>query len=174
MKKIMILNGSGRKNGNTSGLVKAFMGGAIVAGNEVREFYLQSMNIHGCMNCLSCARAQADENCPCCQKDDMTKIYEAFLWCDVVVLASPLYWFTITGTLKTAVDRLYAIYKKHGNIKKSMALLMTAGVPAYEHTLDWYNHFERVLGWKNLGTVLSKGLEEEKLEEARRLGASIT
>ena len=52
MKKIMILNGAGRKNGSTSALVKAFATGAESAGNEVREFFLQNMNIPKSLNYL--------------------------------------------------------------------------------------------------------------------------
>ena len=71
MKKIMILNGAGRRNGNVASLLKSFTEGAQSVGNEVREFYLQTMNIHGCIDCQGCARANADPNNPCVQKDDI-------------------------------------------------------------------------------------------------------
>lgn len=51
MKKIIILNGAPKKNGNTATLIKAFTEGAIEAGNEVKEFYLHGMNIKGCLDC---------------------------------------------------------------------------------------------------------------------------
>ena len=171
MKKIMILNGSGRPNGSTSALVKAFRGGAESVGHEVREFFLQKMNIHGCINCLKCARMQSDPTYPCSQRDDMAQIYDAFLWCDVVVFASPVYWFAVTGTLKTAVDRLYAIYRRLGVDKcsKKTVLLMTSGSPMYEHSLEWYYSFEKFLHWESLGAVLGA----DKIEDARLLGSTL-
>ncbi len=71
-KKIVILNGSPRKNGNTSTLVKAFTEGAESASNTVTEFFLDSMNIHGCKGCFG---GHSSKECPCVQKDDMNKIY---------------------------------------------------------------------------------------------------
>lgn len=171
MKKILILNGAGRNNGSTSALIKSFSDGAHSAGHEVREFFLHRMNIHGCINCQGCARANADSVNPCVQKDDMAQIFEAFLWCDVVVFASPIYWFSITGQLKTAVDRLYAMYRRHGvdKLKKSTVMLLTAGAPVFDQPLSWYAYFEKMMGWPNLGTVLGG----DKLDEARQLGANL-
>lgn len=184
MKKIMILNGAGRRNGNTAELIKAFTEGAQSVGNEVREFYLQTMNIHGCIDCQGCARANADANNPCVQKDDMAQIYEAYLWCDVIVFASPIYWFTITGTLKTAVDRLYAIQRKLGldHSSRETALILTAGGDDFSQPIEWYSKFEKWMKWKNWGIVTATGKSyynpdgknpPEKVEEARKLGASI-
>ena len=104
-KKIIILNGAARKNGNTAKLTAAFADGARAAGNQVSIFDLDDMEIHSCKGCLKAIR---DPKSPCSQKDDMERIYLAFEEADVVVFASPLYFWTITGTLKTAVDRLYA------------------------------------------------------------------
>jgi multimeric flavodoxin WrbA len=108
---------------------------------------------------------------PCIFKDDMDHIYRAFEACDVVVFASPMYWWTITGQLLTAVDRLYAIYGKRGpnGPKKDCVLLMTAGGDRFDQPVQWYSMFDRVMGWNDLGMVLGSGKEAE----ARALGASI-
>ena len=173
MKKILILNGAGKKNGNTAALIKAFTEGADSAGNEVKEFYLQDMNIHGCLDCHGCARKQKGNPHPCVQKDDMDQIYEACKEADVIVFASPVYWFSVTGTLKVAVDRLYAPQCNWGaaGFKKETVYLMTSGSPAEYNPLavEWYRYFEQMLGWKSLGMVLGTG----KTEEARKLGESI-
>lgn len=173
MKRIVILNGAGKKNGNTAALIKAFMDGAESAGNEVKEFYLQTMSIHGCLNCQGCARKQKGDLHPCVQKDDMDQIYEACKEADILVFASPVYWFSVTGTLKTAVDRLYAPQCNWGSagFKKETAFLMTSGAPAEYNPLpvEWYRYFEQQLGWKSLGMVLGAG----RTDEARKLGASI-
>ena len=79
MKKILVLNGAGKKNGNTAGLIEAFKTGAESAGNEVKEFYLHSMNIKGCMDCQGCARKPKGDRAPCVQKDDMQQIYTTII-----------------------------------------------------------------------------------------------
>jgi len=166
--KILILNGAARKNGNTARLVEAFAEGAKTAGNQVKIFYLDGMNIHSCKGCL---HAGKDSKSPCSQKDDMEQIYDKFEDADIIVFASPLYFWTITGTLKTAADRLYAELEclGYGNFLKKSVLLMTAGGSDYSQAVTWYRTYERNLGWKNLGEVLGKG----KTKEAYRLGASI-
>lgn len=170
MKKIVILNGAGKKNGNTAALIKAFREGAEAAGNTAEEFYLQTMNIKGCMDCQGCARKPAGDPQPCVQKDDMQQIYDAFNACDVVVFATPVYWFTISGQLKMAVDRLYAIQRNHGfdAAKKETVFLMTAGAPAEMNPqpIAWYQMFEQ-MGWKSYGMALNDA------GTAKEIGAGI-
>ena len=167
-KKVIILNGAARKNGNTAKLVEAFTDGAESAGNLVKTFYLDGMEIHSCKGCL---RAGRDSQSPCSQKDDMDQIYAEFEDADVVVFASPLYFWTITGTLKTAADRLYAELEclGYGKFPKRSVLLMTADGGDYSQAVTWYRTFERNLRWRNLGEALGKG----KVKEAYSLGASI-
>ena len=95
--KIIILNGAARKNGNTAKVVEAFTDGAKSAGNQVNAFYLDGMDIHSCKGCL---RAGKNSKSPCSQKDDMEQIYAEFENADVVVFASPVYFWTVTGPLK--------------------------------------------------------------------------
>ncbi len=103
MKKIMILNGSPRKNGNTSTLIEKFCAGARQKGNECEVFHLDSMNINGCKGCFGCDK---NREYPCVQKDDMQKIYSSYRETDVVVLASPLYYWHLSGQLMIAINRL--------------------------------------------------------------------
>ena len=168
MSKVMILNGSPRRNGNTSKLVKAFTEGAVCVGNTVTEFYLSEMNINGCRGCL---RASKNSMNPCTQKDDMEKIYSEFIKTDVIVFASPIYFWTITGQLKTTVDRLYAELEclGYGGFKKKSVLLMTAGGSEYSHAITWYRFYENNLGWENLGEVLGR----ESTKDAFQLGKTI-
>lgn len=171
MSRILILNGSARKNGNTVKLVEAFTKGAESSRNVVERFDLYGMKIQGCLACEGCARPGVRSESPCVQKDDMTRIYEAFARSEVVVFASPIYFWAVTGVLKTASDRLYAELRclgREGFPRKSV-LLMTAAGPSYDEPVEWYRIFERHLGWTNLGEVLGSGKEEE----AYSLGASI-
>ena len=184
-KKICILNGSPRPNGNTKALITSFTKGAEDAGNEVVYFDLQKMNIHGC---LGCCRGGKDPASPCVQKDDMEKIYPAYRAADVVVLASPMYYWGISGQLKCAFDRLFAVAESNPNYenpKKDCILLMAAEGDT-EHNFApvraFYEGLNAHLGWKSIGIVYAGGNMDagaifhkpEQLEEAETLGRSIS
>lgn len=157
-KKIVILNGSPRRNGNTSALVKAFTEGAESVGNTVTEFFLDRMDIHGCKGCFG---GHSSKECPCVQKDDMSKIYPAVKDCDVIVLATPLYYWNMSGQLRTAIDRLFALEEGDGNLLRgngrSCALLMAASGHDFEDVTLYFDHLMEHLRWKNLGHVLAGG-----------------
>lgn len=179
-KKIVILNGSPRKNGNTSELIKSFAKGAQESGNIVTEFFLNEMNIHGCLGCF-CGGKNPDS--PCVQKDDMLIIYPDYKAADIVVLASPLYYWTISGQLKTAFDRLFAVAecdKDYRNPKKDCVLLMAAEGNGFEESVYWYDNLMKHLKWKSLGKVLCGGVMavgdiagRKELADAYQLGKSI-
>lgn len=166
MKNILILNGSPRKNGKTNKLVESFIKGAELNNNNINQFHLYDMDINGCKGCESCR-----SNGSCIQKDDMGQIYDAFNEADVVVFASPIYFWTITGPLKTVVDRLYAILtsKGYGEFRKDSVLIMTAGGADYSQAQKWYETFETNLNWTNLGEILGA----HKIKDAESLGKSI-
>ncbi len=179
-KKIVILNGSPRTKGNTSGLVNAFKRGAEEAGNEVVEFQLSKMKINGCIGCW---RGGKDCTSPCTQKDDMQQIYPHYQDADVIVLASPLYYWFISGFLKNAFDRLFAVAEAdphYANPKKESVLLMAAEGAGFEESEFWYDHLERHIGWKSLGKVLCGYVTQpgdiegkKELQDAYELGKSI-
>ena len=175
-KKIVILNGSPRRNGNTSALVQKFTEGAESAGNTVTEFFLDKMNINGCKGCFG---GHSSRECPCVQKDDMAQIYPAVKECDVIVLATPLYYWNMSGQLRTAVDRLFDGNLLRGHNRGS-ALLMAAEGNGFEDVLTYYDHLMQHLKWKNLGHVLAGGNGDvgdiggkPELEQAYELGKSI-
>ena len=167
MSKILILNGSPRKNGKTASLVNAFIEGAEAAGNEVKNLYLTGKNLSGCLGCEACKKNGGY----CVQKDDMEKVNDDFLWAEVIVFASPVYWGTISAQLKIAVDRLFALFNRYpsDDLKKKCVLIMTAGAPMYEQSQAFYDIFMQYLGWENLGEILGAGKEEE----AKALGSGI-
>ena len=179
--KIVILNGSPRKKGNTSALVRAFTEGAESAGNTVTEFFLDGMNIHGCKGCFG---GHSGKECPCVQRDDMDKIYPAVKECDVVVLATPLYYWNMSGQIRTAVDRLFALEEGDGNFLRgngrASVLLMAAEGHGFEDVLLYYDHLMEHLRWKNLGHALAGGNMDTgdiegkpELKQAYELGKSI-
>lgn len=180
-KKIVILNGSPRRNGNTSALVQKFTEGAERAGNTVTEFFLDKMNIHGCKGCFG---GHSSRECPCVQQDDMAQIYPAVKECDVVILATPLYYWNMSGQIRTAIDRLFALEEGDGNLlrghNRGSALLMAAEGNGFEDVLNYYDHLMQHLKWKNLGHVLAGGngdvgdiSRKPELEQAYELGKSI-
>ena len=179
-KKIIILNGSPRKTGNTSALTAEFKRGAEESGNEVKEFFLGQMKINGC---LGCWHGGKDQEHPCMQRDDMDKIYPAYKEADIVVLASPLYYWFISGFLKNAFDRLFAVAESdpnYRNPKKESVLIMAAEGAGFEESEHWYDHLEKHIGWKSLGKVLCGYVtqpgdkrEKSELNEAYEPGKSI-
>lgn len=180
-KNIVILNGSPRKNGNTSALVQAFSEGAQSAGHTVKEFFLDGMKIHGCKGCFAGHSSQA---CPCVQKDAMSMIYPAVKACDVIVLATPLYYWNMSGQIRTAIDRLFALEEGDGNLlrghNRACALLMAAEGNAFEDVLTYFDHLMQHLQWENLGHVLAGGngavgdiQGKQELQKAYELGKSI-
>ena len=180
-KKIVILNGSPRKRGNTAALVQSFTRGAEAAGNTVTTFFLDGMDIHGCKGCFG---GHSGRECPCVQRDDMDKIYPAVKESDVVVLASPLYYWNLSGQLRTAVDRLFALEEGNGNLLRgngrASCLLMAAEGNGFGDVLAYYDHLTEHLRWTNLGHVLAGGNMDvgdingkPELQAAYELGNSI-
>lgn len=118
------------------------------------------------------------------QKDDMDKIYPAVKECDVIVLATPLYYWNMSGQLRTAVDRLFALEEGDGNLLRghgrACALLMAAEGHGFEDVVLYYDHLMEHLKWKNLGHVLAGGngsagdiKGKPELQKAYELGKSI-
>ncbi|CCZ21473.1 putative uncharacterized protein [Acetobacter sp. CAG:977] len=182
-KKIIILNGSPRTNGNTKSLIDAFICGAKDKGHQISCFNLQQMNIHGCLGCFGGGK---DKNSPCVQKDDMIEIYPKYVEADIVVLASPMYYWGISGQLKCAFDRLFAVAecdKNCENPKKDCILLMAAegdGEQNARPVTDYYNSLLKFLNWKNLGCIIAGGVLKPgeikghpALETAKNLGSSL-
>ena len=174
MSKIVILNGSNSNMKNTAALISAFTESAVSAGNVVVKFDVAHMNIHGCLGCMACMSKPKDDTNICAIKDDMDQIYAAVMECDIIVFASPVYWWGPTSQLKAVIDRLEAIIG-HAGLEflrsKSTALLMTYMGGGAQAVLSWYSVFGRVVGCKDLGAVISYGTE--RTDDARKLGASI-
>lgn len=97
--------GSPRKNGNTSKLLNCVEKGLIKRDADYERIFVHPLNVNGCLGCNSC---ELGKN-PCVQKDDMTEIYNKILASDVIVLASPVYTWSITAQLKTVMDRFYGV-----------------------------------------------------------------
>lgn len=150
------------------------------SGNTVNSFHVGSMNIKGCIGCM---KGGKNPDHPCTMQDDMDKIYPHCREADVVVLASPLYYWNVSGQLKSALDRLWAVAELDAGInpKKDAVLLMASIMDQYEQVAAWYDRLLQELEWKDLGKVLISDVEHPgdiegnaRLAEAYALGKSIS
>ena len=161
--------------------------GSFNGGRRTERFNFVAF-IHCDISGMGCCKGGKDEACPCVQKDDMTQIYPAYRNADVVVLASPMYYWGISGQLKSAFDRLFAVAEltpNYENPKKDCVLLMAAEGNTesnFAPVRAFYEGLTSHLGWKNIGVVYAGGnmdsgdilSKSEQLEEAEKLGNSIS
>lgn len=107
MKKVLILSASPRKGGNSDTLCDAFARGASEAGHAVEKIRLAEKNIHFCLGCGVC-----NDTHRCVQKDDMADILERMIQVDVIVFATPVYFYAMNGQMKTLIDRTVPRYQE--------------------------------------------------------------
>ena len=105
-KKILCVMGSPRKEGNSATLAKQVAAGAEATGAEVESFYLHGMNIQPCTACDECREETTKD---CVIDDDMQTLYPKLRRADALVIASPIYWFTVSAQTKLFMDRWYAL-----------------------------------------------------------------
>jgi multimeric flavodoxin WrbA len=125
-KQVLVILGSPRKNGNSSTLAARISRGAKSAGAEVETLFLQDLKISPCQACYTC---QKHDSKGCAIKDDMQKIYPKLIRAHAWVIASPVYWFTMSAQTKTFMDRCYALsaYTKNPFVGKRIAIAMSYG-----------------------------------------------
>lgn len=176
MKNVLILSGSPRKRGNSDMLCDQFYKGADEAGNRCEKMYLQDMQIGFCTACYACR-----ENGRCIQKDSMTEVLEKMIQADVIVLATPVYFYSMAGQMKTFIDRTLPRYTEIRN--KHFYFIVTAadGKASMQRAVESLQGFTDCLsGSKVVGVVYgaevwSMGDIQDKREmtEAYELGKSI-
>lgn len=103
-KKVLILSGSPRKGGNSDILCDEFMRGAKESGNDVEKIRVSAKKIAPCLGCYYCTNHGGE----CAQKDDMAEVLQKMIDADVIVLASPVYFYSIDAQLKAVIDRTVA------------------------------------------------------------------
>lgn len=169
--KITVLNGSPRK-ANTSAMVDAFVEGAQAAGHEVEVHHVGKMKIAGCLGCEYCHTKGEGQ---CVQKDDWQKIQPAYEDCDMVVFASPIYYFTMTAQMEAAIQRVYCIGKPTKATKAAMLLSsMSPGV--YDGAIAQFKGYTGFTGIENVGVITAVGDEnqsEAKMAEIREFAKNL-
>ena len=103
-KKVLILSGSPRKGGNSDILCDEFARGAQEAGHEAEKIRVAAKKVAPCSACYYCR----DHGGECVHKDDMAEILQKMIDADVLVLASPVYFYSIDAQLKAVIDRTVA------------------------------------------------------------------
>lgn len=139
-KKVLVLVGSPRKHGNTDRLADEFIRGAQESGHETEKVLLRDRKINGCLGCGACQRNGGQ----CVQKDDMQELYDKWLDADVVVLASPVYFYTWSSQMKAVLDRTFSIEQKVQNTK--FYLLSAAAAPSEDYMNVMLESFRRYVG----------------------------
>jgi multimeric flavodoxin WrbA len=169
-KNILVLSSSPRRGGNSDLLCDQFTMGAQQAGHRAEKIFLKDKTINYCTGCGACLNGK--KRCP--QKDDMAGILEKMIGADVVVMATPVYFYTICGQMKTMIDRCCSRYTEISN--KEFYFIVTAAddsKPAMERTLEGFRGFTSCLdGAKEKGIVYGTGvwgIGDIKKKEAMKL-----
>ena len=178
MTKVLILNGSPRKGGNTDVLIESFSRGAIKS-CDVETLRVSDFNVHPCRGCNAC---KANESGRCVVHDDMMYFWEKLSKTDVLIVASPVYFYGISATLKAIVDRLHAPARAELPIKKLGLLLVAASSDptVFDPIKLQYEKIVSYFKLQNAGIVCVGGVEKPGdaqgsplLAEAERMGGLI-
>ena len=125
-KQVLVLNGSPRRDGNSVVLAERVAAGARAAGAEVETFFLHTMDIQPCDACDACQGMDEGE---CMIQDGMQILYPKLRRADALVIASPIYWFTVNAQTKLFIDRCYALESLQGSglAGKKIGIVLTYG-----------------------------------------------
>ena len=169
--KIAILQGSPRKD-NTEAMAQAFREGAEAAGHEVEILHVGRMKIAGCLGCEYC---HTKGNGECIQKDDLEKLMPAYKEADMIVFASPIYYFTMSAQIEAAIQRVYCIGKPEKAAK--VALLLSSASPGvYDAAIAQAKAYCGYTGIELAGVITANGGEnksEAKMKEIREFAKAL-
>lgn len=173
---ILVISGSPRKGGNTEIMVQAFAQGAGESGHQVVVKEMSGLKVAPCLACEYCFTHDG----VCVQKDDMAGILEEVDRADMLVFASPIYWFGMSAQVKAVIDRLYARAKKGFRATKT-ALLLDSGSPGvFGGAIAQYKDTNAYLKWEDMGIITISGMKAKgdmknspALEQARELGRNL-
>lgn len=183
-KKVLVLLGSPREKGNSAILAEQISNGAKSGSAKVETIYLHGKNIAPCKACMSCQKKGSKG---CSIKDDMQEIYPKLIESDAWVIASPVYWFTISAQTKIFMDRCFALpaYHKDPFRGKRIAVAMAYGdtdpftsgcINALRTFQDAFRYTESLLVGMVYGSAMDAGKirsNETVMQEAFDLGKKL-
>lgn len=178
-KKVIVVSSSYRKNGNSETLANEFVRGAKEAGNEVEIIYLRDITLNFCRGCFACLKLNH-----CVIKDDATELMEKVRKADVLCFATPIYYYAVSGQLKTFLDRMNPIYSAGHNYQDVYLLAasndtdssaMDGAIKDVEGWVDCFDGVElkgvvKGTGANDVGDILN---HKDKLEEAYNFGKNV-
>lgn len=138
MKNVLILSSSPRRGGNSDTLCDEFLRGASDAGHVVEKIFLKDKSINYCTGCSTCSL----HGKPCPQKDDMPEILDKMIAADILVMATPVYFYTMSAQMKTLIDRCCGLYTQMTG--KKFYFIVTAAEDErtkMERTVDTFQGF---------------------------------
>ena len=159
---ILILQGSPRANGNTAWMAEECRKAAEAAGHTVTLVDVGHKKIAGCMACEYC---HGKGNGACVQKDDMQEIYPLLAEAEALVLAAPIYYFTMSAQIQAPIQRIYNM-QKPGKLKTTALLLSSYSTNVYDGAIGEYHGIQSYWGVVDAGIVTAK-IDEQKTEETR-------
>ena len=172
-KQVLVVLGSPRKKGNSSTLAARISRGAKSAGAEVETVFLHALKINPCRGCDTCKKPNTKG---CAIKDDMQEIYQKLIEADAWVIASPVYWFTMSAQTKTFMDRCYALtaYARNPFAGKRIAIAMSYGDadPVKSGCVNALRTFQdayRYTGSKIVGMVYGSAVEVGEIARNKAL-----
>lgn len=163
---IVILMGSPNRKGSTAILVDSFVRGAAQAGHSCEVLDVCHGNVHPCTGCVHCGYEG-----PCVQKDDMELIRKKLLAADMLVFATPLYYYGMSAQLKTVVDRFCAFNSSLTRRHLKSALLTVAWNAddwTFEALSAHYHTLVRYLSLRDMGMVLGYGCGSPSMTKSSR------
>lgn len=168
VKKVLVLSSSPRRNGNSEAFCEQFMKGARSAMHEVEKINLNDYHINPCFACDYCRHHEGK----CCQKDDADTIISKMIEADVWLLASPVYFYSISAQMKLLIDRFYAreYEVRDSEQRKKVYYLLTSGAPTlkdYPGALESLRGFIQVLRTVDEGGLID-GLGAFQLGDAKK------
>lgn len=177
-KKVLILSGSPRKGGNSDLLCDEFMRGAKESGNSVEKIRVAEKKIGYCRACYYCRTSGGK----CVIKDDMEEVLQKIIEADVIVLSSPVYFYSIDAQLKAVIDRTVSRWLEVKD--KEFYYIMTAAddtQAATETTLACFRGYaDCVEGAKERGVIYGTGVYEKGkikdtpvMQQAYEMGMSV-
>lgn len=154
--KIVVLTGSPRKNGNSAYLAEQFIKGAEENGHDVFRFDCAFKQVEPCRACNRCGM-----DGPCVFNDDFQELRSHLIDADMVVFATPMYYFGISAQMKRVIDRFYAINGQIKGVSKKAVFLMTYADTSRKEAKPMLVHYHTLmdyLGWTSVGEVVASGV----------------
>ena len=179
-KNILVLTGSPRKNGNSDLAADAFIKGAKDFGHKVEKFRAGKKTVDGCVVCNKCF----SKGTACVYKDGFRELAPLLENADMIVFSTPLYFYSFSAQIKTAIDKIYSFHVGKKPLKIKECVLLACGETDDEKDFDGlvksYELIADFMNWEDKGRLIVTGVNKkgdisktDALDRAEKLGANI-